>query len=147
MRYLSVRGCVRVTGTGVEAVAIGCTRLERFDVSQCKNLGPWIDGGGVRRWSGLGIGGGNDSGDIIGGEMSIDLGMGIGGTGAGGDADGNGFAGTGSGIGLGVGGLGSPGPGPAPSGNGSSGNAGPNAAASMGRRVLFEIVAGEVAAY
>ncbi|USP76278.1 hypothetical protein yc1106_03552 [Curvularia clavata] len=32
LRNLSVRGCVRVTGTGVEAVVEGCRDLERFDV-------------------------------------------------------------------------------------------------------------------
>lgn len=54
MRELSVRGCVRVTGTGVEAVVEGCNRLEIFDVSQCKNLNRWLDMGGEeasrRRW-------------------------------------------------------------------------------------------------
>ncbi|KAF5846515.1 hypothetical protein GGP41_004568 [Bipolaris sorokiniana] len=48
LRNLSVRGCVRVTGTGVEAVVEGCRDLERFDVSQCKNLGRWLDAGGVQ---------------------------------------------------------------------------------------------------
>ncbi|OAL57370.1 RNI-like protein [Pyrenochaeta sp. DS3sAY3a] len=47
LRHLSVRGCVRVTGTGVEAVVEGCRDLEHFDVSQCKNLGRWLDAGGV----------------------------------------------------------------------------------------------------
>jgi len=47
LRHLSVRGCVRVTGTGVEAIVEGCEALERFDVSQCKNLGRWLDAGGV----------------------------------------------------------------------------------------------------
>jgi len=37
-----------VTGTGVEAVVEGCRDLELFDVSQCKNLGKWIDAGGVK---------------------------------------------------------------------------------------------------
>jgi len=46
---LSVRGCVRVTGAGVEAVVDGCPRLEFFDVSQCKNLQRWLDSGGVAR--------------------------------------------------------------------------------------------------
>ena len=36
-----------MTGTGVEAVVEGCRDLERFDVSQCKNLGRWLDAGGV----------------------------------------------------------------------------------------------------
>ncbi|KAL6704451.1 hypothetical protein ACN47E_008195 [Coniothyrium glycines] len=47
LRHLSVRGCVRVTGTGVEAVVEGCRDLELFDVSQCKNLGRWLDAGGA----------------------------------------------------------------------------------------------------
>ncbi|KAF2124488.1 RNI-like protein [Dothidotthia symphoricarpi CBS 119687] len=46
LRNLSVRGCVRVTGTGVEAVVEGCRDLEVFDVSQCKNLGRWLNAGG-----------------------------------------------------------------------------------------------------
>ncbi|KAF9690520.1 hypothetical protein EKO04_011336 [Ascochyta lentis] len=48
LRNLSVRGCVRVTGTGVEAVVEGCRDLEVFDVSQCKNLGRWLEAGGVQ---------------------------------------------------------------------------------------------------
>ncbi|QIW99489.1 hypothetical protein AMS68_005007 [Peltaster fructicola] len=48
LRYLSVRGCVRVTGQGVESVVEGCAHLEEFDVSQCKNLRPWLQRGGVR---------------------------------------------------------------------------------------------------
>ncbi|KAF2032900.1 RNI-like protein [Setomelanomma holmii] len=48
LRNLSVRGCVRVTGTGVEAVVEGCRDLELFDISQCKNLGRWLDAGGVQ---------------------------------------------------------------------------------------------------
>jgi len=47
LRELSVRGCVRVTGTGVEAVVDGCHGLRVFDVSQCKNLVRWIEGGGI----------------------------------------------------------------------------------------------------
>ena len=47
LRELSVRGCVRVTGVGVEAVVEGCQNLQAFDVSQCKNLTPWLDGGGL----------------------------------------------------------------------------------------------------
>ncbi|KAK0624900.1 hypothetical protein B0T17DRAFT_590674 [Bombardia bombarda] len=50
LRGLSVRGCVRVTGNGVENVLEGCGRLEWVDVSQCKNLGGWLLGGGVARW-------------------------------------------------------------------------------------------------
>ena len=53
LEYLSVRGCVRVTGTGVEAVLEGCSKMKTMDVSQCKNLGPWIEGGGVERWPGI----------------------------------------------------------------------------------------------
>ena len=49
MRFLSVRGCVRVTGIGTEAVVEGCHKLQAFDVSQCKNLVPWLDSGGLRR--------------------------------------------------------------------------------------------------
>ncbi|KAG9235597.1 hypothetical protein BJ875DRAFT_266928 [Amylocarpus encephaloides] len=49
LKELSVRGCVRVTGTGVEAVVEGCTVLERFDVSQCKNLTRWLEGGGEEK--------------------------------------------------------------------------------------------------
>ncbi|KAJ5430086.1 Leucine-rich repeat cysteine-containing subtype [Penicillium cf. griseofulvum] len=50
LRHLSVRGCVRVTGVGVEAVAEGCHQLEIFDVSQCKNLGPWLEDGGAAHY-------------------------------------------------------------------------------------------------
>ena len=53
MRFLSVRGCVRVTGTGVEAVVEGCHKLEAFDVSQCRNLGGWIAAGGMGRVRGV----------------------------------------------------------------------------------------------
>lgn len=49
LKELSVRGCVRVTGVGVEAVVEGCRELEMFDVSQCKNLQRWLDGGGEER--------------------------------------------------------------------------------------------------
>ena len=48
LKYLSVRGCVRVTGQGVESVVDGCRDLELFDVSQCKNLVPWIRAGGMQ---------------------------------------------------------------------------------------------------
>ncbi|KAK5122579.1 hypothetical protein LTR85_003842 [Meristemomyces frigidus] len=54
LRYLSVRGCVRVTGQGVESVMEGCRQLEDFDVSQCKNLRRWLEGGGVGRVNGEG---------------------------------------------------------------------------------------------
>ena len=49
LRELSVRGCVRVTGLGVEAVVEGCHNLAVFDVSQCKNLARWLEEGGVDR--------------------------------------------------------------------------------------------------
>lgn len=49
LKELSVRGCVRVTGVGVEAVVEGCHNLEVFDVSQCKNLQRWLDNGGVEK--------------------------------------------------------------------------------------------------
>lgn len=49
LRYLSVRGCVRVTGQGVETVVEGCRHLNEFDVSQCKNLRKWLEYGGVQR--------------------------------------------------------------------------------------------------
>ncbi|KAF2677373.1 RNI-like protein [Lentithecium fluviatile CBS 122367] len=54
LRHLSVRGCVRVTGTGVEAVVEGCRDLELFDVSQCKNLSRWLEAGGVESVRGRG---------------------------------------------------------------------------------------------
>lgn len=47
---LSVRGCVRVTGAGVENVLDGCAELRWVDGSQCRNLEGWIRGGGVGRW-------------------------------------------------------------------------------------------------
>lgn len=50
LEYLSVRGCVRVTGVGVEAVAEGCHALHTFDVSQCKNLTPWLQEAGQMRY-------------------------------------------------------------------------------------------------
>ncbi|KAJ5094179.1 hypothetical protein N7456_010040 [Penicillium angulare] len=50
LQHLSVRGCVRVTGVGVEAVAEGCHQLDSFDVSQCKNLLPWLEDGGAMRY-------------------------------------------------------------------------------------------------
>ncbi|KAL8763902.1 MAG: hypothetical protein Q9184_000345 [Pyrenodesmia sp. 2 TL-2023] len=51
LRELSVRGCVRVTGVGVEAIVDGCHKLTAFDVSQCKNLSSWLEGGGTQRFS------------------------------------------------------------------------------------------------
>ncbi|KAF7715013.1 Cyclic nucleotide-binding domain-containing protein [Penicillium ucsense] len=50
LKHLSVRGCVRVTGVGVEAVAEGCHQLQTFDVSQCKNLTPWLEDNGPMRY-------------------------------------------------------------------------------------------------
>lgn len=50
LEYLSVRGCVRVTGVGVEAVAEGCHQLRTFDVSQCKNLTSWLQDGSAKRY-------------------------------------------------------------------------------------------------
>ncbi|CCF43450.1 cyclic nucleotide-binding domain-containing protein [Colletotrichum higginsianum] len=47
---ISVRGCVRVTGGGVETLLEGCGRLQWVDVSQCRNLEKWIRSGGVMRW-------------------------------------------------------------------------------------------------
>ncbi|OJJ51290.1 hypothetical protein ASPZODRAFT_138397 [Penicilliopsis zonata CBS 506.65] len=50
LQRLSVRGCVRVTGVGVEAVTEGCNQLQFFDVSQCKNLAPWLETGGIMKY-------------------------------------------------------------------------------------------------
>jgi F-box and leucine-rich repeat protein 7 len=50
LQQLAVRGCVRVTGTGVDSVLEGCHKLDVFDVSQCKNLQPWLERGGMQRW-------------------------------------------------------------------------------------------------
>ncbi|KAK7968091.1 uncharacterized protein PG986_002368 [Apiospora aurea] len=50
LERLSVRGCVRVTAMGIESVLDGCAQLEWCDVSQCRNLEPWVNGGGVTRW-------------------------------------------------------------------------------------------------
>ncbi|KAG6031998.1 hypothetical protein E4U41_007347 [Claviceps citrina] len=47
---LSVRGCVRVTGKGLENILRGCTRLSWTDVSQCRNLEPWIRAGSIAKW-------------------------------------------------------------------------------------------------
>lgn len=47
---VSVRGCVRVTGKGLENVLEGCTRLEWADVSQCRNLEGWLRAGRLARW-------------------------------------------------------------------------------------------------
>ncbi|CRK45196.1 hypothetical protein BN1723_006497 [Verticillium longisporum] len=50
LQGISVRGCVRVTGNGVENMLDGCGRLTWVDVSQCRNLEGWIRTGGVARW-------------------------------------------------------------------------------------------------
>ncbi|KAM0329518.1 hypothetical protein ACHAQA_004827 [Verticillium albo-atrum] len=50
LQGISVRGCVRVTGNGVENLLDGCGRLAWVDVSQCRNLEGWIRTGGVARW-------------------------------------------------------------------------------------------------
>ncbi|PFH56286.1 hypothetical protein XA68_16770 [Ophiocordyceps unilateralis] len=47
---LSVRGCVRVTGRGLENVLGGCARLGWVDVSQCRNLEAWLRSGSVAKW-------------------------------------------------------------------------------------------------
>ncbi|EXJ83514.1 hypothetical protein A1O1_07137 [Capronia coronata CBS 617.96] len=51
---LAVRGCVRVTGLGVQSVVEGCQKLKLLDVSQCKNLQPWLVSGGIERWRATG---------------------------------------------------------------------------------------------
>ncbi|KAK9376940.1 uncharacterized protein V1513DRAFT_429760 [Lipomyces chichibuensis] len=38
LRTLSVRGCVRVTNAGVDAVVNGCVNLQCLDISQCRNV-------------------------------------------------------------------------------------------------------------
>ena len=101
LRELSVRGCVRVTGVGVEAVVDGCSYLEVFDVSQCKNLTGWLEGGGVERvrYRNRGRGGrgsGGSGGSVMSGISGIGgSGMevvngdaGMSGRGKGGDGDG-----------------------------------------------------------
>ncbi|KAM0344441.1 hypothetical protein ACHAPU_007625 [Fusarium lateritium] len=50
LEALSVRGCVRVTGRGVENVLNGCGRLNWMDISQCRNLESWLRAGGVTNW-------------------------------------------------------------------------------------------------
>ncbi|KAI0474878.1 RNI-like protein [Xylaria cf. heliscus] len=50
LERLSVRGCVRVTSAGVESVLEGCGQLAWMDISQCRNLEGWVNGGGVTRW-------------------------------------------------------------------------------------------------
>lgn len=85
LKELSVRGCVRVTPTGVESVVRGCTKLEVVDVSQCRNLKGWsglvAGNGGVVAVPGAG-GGGRGMGG--GGGVGRGLGIGVGVNGAGG---------------------------------------------------------------
>ncbi|KAH7273426.1 hypothetical protein B0J15DRAFT_386181 [Fusarium solani] len=50
LEALSVRGCVRVTGRGVENVLNGCGRLNLMDISQCRNLESWLRAGSVANW-------------------------------------------------------------------------------------------------
>ncbi|KAI1119059.1 hypothetical protein F5Y14DRAFT_438148 [Nemania sp. NC0429] len=50
LERLSVRGCVRVTSSGIESILEGCSRLVWTDISQCRNLEGWVKGGGVARW-------------------------------------------------------------------------------------------------
>lgn len=50
LRSLSVRGCVRVTGVGIDAVVSGCTKITHFNISQCKHTLPWIESGGEHAW-------------------------------------------------------------------------------------------------
>lgn len=47
---LSVRGCVRVTGKGVESLVKECTWLSWLDVSQCRNLEGWLRSGGPMKY-------------------------------------------------------------------------------------------------
>lgn len=54
LQELAVRGCVRVTGLGVQSIVEGCQKLKLLDVSQCKNLQPWLVSGGVERWRSTG---------------------------------------------------------------------------------------------
>lgn len=51
LRSLSVRGCVRVTGVGIDAVVSGCKKLTHFNISQCKHTLPWIESGGEQVWA------------------------------------------------------------------------------------------------
>ncbi|KAJ1330824.1 F-box and leucine-rich repeat protein 7 [Microdochium nivale] len=50
LERLSVRGCVRVTGVGIESILEGCGRLVWADISQCRNLEGWVSKGGVVNW-------------------------------------------------------------------------------------------------
>lgn len=54
LKELAVRGCVRVTGLGVQSIVEGCQKLKLLDVSQCKNLQPWLVSGGVERYRSVG---------------------------------------------------------------------------------------------
>ncbi|CEJ85462.1 hypothetical protein VHEMI03778 [[Torrubiella] hemipterigena] len=47
---ISVRGCVRVTGKGLEYILRGCSNLDWVDVSQCRNLDPWFRVGSISKW-------------------------------------------------------------------------------------------------
>ncbi|KAI9781525.1 MAG: hypothetical protein M1839_005940 [Geoglossum umbratile] len=49
LRELSMRGCVRITGIGVESVVEGYHNLETFNVSQCKNSTRWLEQGSVEQ--------------------------------------------------------------------------------------------------
>ena len=40
-----------MTGNGVEVVVEGCHKLRLFDVSQCKNLVPWLQKGGYHKYA------------------------------------------------------------------------------------------------
>ncbi|CAG8959315.1 hypothetical protein HYFRA_00013085 [Hymenoscyphus fraxineus] len=107
LRHLSVRGCVRVTGVGVEAVVEGCRMLEWFDVSQCKNLGRWLEGGGIEKVGGVrakegkGWTGGIEKRVGV-GAMGMGMGMGMGLTGRRGGRRGMGSMGMGIGRRSGV---------------------------------------------
>jgi len=50
LERLSVRGCVRVTGAGMERILDNCTKLVWADISQCRNLEPWVRADGVTKW-------------------------------------------------------------------------------------------------
>jgi F-box and leucine-rich repeat protein 7 len=54
LQELAVRSCVRVMGAGVESIIEGCHKLMVFDVSQCKDLQPWLDRGGIKWWKAIG---------------------------------------------------------------------------------------------
>ena len=50
LQGLSVRGCVRVTGKGLDTILRGCTHLQWVDVSQCRNLDGWLHQGSIAKW-------------------------------------------------------------------------------------------------